>query len=211
MIKITFEDTVGEMKDKIEKYLKDNADNPTVMQIYNQRMSHAVYGATSAPDEKFDSIVKEAADRVSKNEEDNKKAIECTISISDYNNDNTLLVFKFKIDGTYSTKSLSKIATNTKEFIRYLKQYTDGHTKFIDERVGSSWIAFYSRISYDCNIIEMDADNITLTHYDHSNGIKHYDQNGTIGISYKTERKYFEDVLDQIKDTSIIYIRDETA
>ena len=54
MIQITFEDTVGEMKDKIEKYLKDNVDNPTVMQIYNQRMSHAVYGATSAPDEEFD-------------------------------------------------------------------------------------------------------------------------------------------------------------
>lgn len=31
MIKITFEDTVGEMKDKIEKYLKDNADDLSVI------------------------------------------------------------------------------------------------------------------------------------------------------------------------------------
>lgn len=141
-------------------------------------------------------------------EKEHEKAIECTISTSDYNNDNTLLYFKFKIDGTCGTKFLSKIATNTEDFIRYLKQYTDSHTKFIDERIGSSWIAFLSRIYYDCHIIEMDADNIILKHYDHSSG--------TISISFKNERfknerKYFEFVLDHIKDANIIYIRDETA
>lgn len=140
---------------------------------------------------------------VDEEEKEHEKAIECTISISDYNNDYTLMIFKFKIDGTCSTKSLSKVATNTEDFIEYLKQYTDGNTKFIDERVGPSWIAFYSRISYECHIIEMDADNITLKHYDHSNG--------TISSNYKTERKCFEEVLDQIKDANIIYIRDETA
>jgi len=128
--------------------------------------------------------------------EDNKKAIECTISISDNSNNDTLMIFKFKIDGTCSTKSLSKVATNSEDFIRYLKQYTDGYTKFIDERVGPSWIAFYNRISYDCHIIEMDDRNITLKH----NNSK-----------YKTERKCFEEILDQIKDANIIYIRDETA
>ena len=139
-----------------------------------------------------------------KEDENHKKAIECTISTSNYNNDNTLLVFKFKIDGTYRTKSLSKIATNTKDFIRYLKKYTDGHTKFIDERVGPSWIAFYNRISKGCHIIEMNADTIILKHFNHSNGI--------ISADYKTERKSFEmEILDQIKDANIIYIRDETA
>ena len=144
-------------------------------------------------------------EKESSKEEEKKhnKAIECTISTSDYNNDNTLLVFKFKICDTCSTKSLTKIAINTKDFIRYLKQYTDSHTKFIDERVGLSWITFYSRISYDCHIIEMDADTITLKHYNHSNG--------TIDISFKNERKYFEFALDNIKDANIIYIHDETV
>jgi len=137
-------------------------------------------------------------------EKEHEKAIECIIRISDdYNNDSTLMIFKFKTDGNCSIKSLSKVSINTEDFIRYLKQYTDGHTKFIDERVGPSWIAFYSRISYECHIIEMDADNITLKHYDHSNG--------TMFSNYKTERKCFEEVLDQIKDANIIYIRDETA
>ena len=150
-------------------------------------------------DERVHPVEKES----SKEEKDHNKAIECTISTSNYNNDNTLLVFKFKIDGTCRTKSLSKVATNTEDFIRYLKQYTDSHTKFIDERVGLSWITFYSRISYDCHIIEMDADTIILKHYNLSNG--------TIDISFKNERKYFEFVLDHIKDANIIYIRDETA
>lgn len=128
-----------------------------------------------------------------------EKAIECTIynyhHLDGY--DEIRAIFKFKNNKEGKRTYIDSI----KSLIDDLKKYTDSNTRFIDKRIGSQEYRLCD--NDDCYIIEMDADNIILKYYDYANG--------TIDFNYKTERKCFEEVLDQIKDANNIYIRDETA